>query len=64
MIAISPLLPRAVLALIGMIAFLAVLPGQQQSDHSDAAVVGTVKSISGNAILVQDGGRSEDRLTA
>lgn len=57
MIGFSRLVPRVVLVLVATIAFVQRLPGQQrsQSDHPIISVVGTVKGISGKAILV-DGG--------
>src|SRR5260370_28696439 len=57
MIGFSRLVPRVVLVLVETIAFFQRLPGQQrsQSDHPIIPVVGTVKGISGKAILV-DGG--------
>jgi hypothetical protein len=55
----SPLVPRAVLVLIATIAFFHGLPGQQRSpsNHLIISVVGTVKGISGNTIVVDSGAK-------
>jgi hypothetical protein len=60
MICFRPLVPRAVLVVIATIAFVHRLPGQQrsQSDHPIISVVGTVKGISGKAILVGGGAQA------
>ena len=51
---------RVVLLLIASIAFVQRLPGQQrlESDHPIIPVVGTVKGISGKAILVDNGAQA------
>src|SRR5260370_6549796 len=57
MIGFSRLVPPVVLVLVETIAFFQRLPGQQrsQSDHPIIPIVGSVKGLSGKAILV-DGG--------
>jgi hypothetical protein len=57
MIGFSQLVLRVVLVLVATIAFFQCLPGQQRSPSVQPiiSVIGTVKSISGNLILVENG---------
>jgi hypothetical protein len=65
MMGFSRPVPRVVLVLVATIAFFQRLPGQQppQSVNPIIPVIGTVKGISGNAILV-DGGAQVTTVVA